>query len=263
MQLAVVPLQERDVQLIPEFTKTMVKPEIFPLTTFSCAGYPSYLHAGFRIPPHSRETHFTGVYSGNECKGFAEWRRFDSILFLNNFYLDPEIRKFGLGSQLLDCGIQYARQWNADSIMLDVFDWNTPVMEWYAQKGFQPAETIHWHTGNNPFVLRDNETHNENLSQSDFWIKDYAAAEAHQKAYSFSSFTAITGKGRYSVGRIGNHVFRLRIDSPDLDEQLLQGLAHLDGHRSLLALSKSERIQGFSRVCSSIRMQLSSSGYRS
>lgn len=247
-------LDENDVGSIGKLTETMVKPEVFPLTVFACSGYTDFLLAHYRVPPEWCEMTLLGVYVDGVYQGFAEWRRSDAMLLLNNFYIMPDARRAGLGARMLAHGVQLAAGLGCASVALDVFAWNADAIGWYARRGFVASGATYWHVGPNRYAGEG--------AQADFpfTVFDYAQAEAQHKLYGFSSFAVATGGGRHTVGRLGDHTYRLRVAADIVDEQVMMALATLDGSRSLFVLTPSEHVAGFAQLCHSLRMKLDVDG---
>lgn len=57
---------------------------------------------------------------------------------LTNLAVKQEMRKYGIGSKLLDaCEQHVVRSWNLDEIVLEVEDYNTRALDFYTNRGYK------------------------------------------------------------------------------------------------------------------------------
>lgn len=56
---------------------------------------------------------------------------------LDNLVVSSRYQKIGIGSMLVDCVIDWARDWNIDRVELKVYEKNEEALSFYANKGFE------------------------------------------------------------------------------------------------------------------------------
>jgi GNAT superfamily N-acetyltransferase len=64
---------------------------------------------------------------------YSTWK--GRCLYLEDFYLIPEERKNGLGSQLFDRVVKIAKEKNVKRMDWQVLEWNEPAIQFYKKKG--------------------------------------------------------------------------------------------------------------------------------
>ena len=72
----------------------------------------------------------------SEIVGFALYYRSYSTwkgrcLYLEDFYIKPEFRRGGLGSELFVRVVEVAKKWEVKRMDWQVLDWNEPAIEFY------------------------------------------------------------------------------------------------------------------------------------
>jgi GNAT superfamily N-acetyltransferase len=63
---------------------------------------------------------------------YSTWK--GRCLYLEDFYIQPEYRALGLGSQLFDLVVNVARERKVKRMEWQVLDWNEPAIQFYKKK---------------------------------------------------------------------------------------------------------------------------------
>lgn len=78
--------------------------------------------------------------SGQEIVGFAlyfyrysTWK--GKLLYLEDIYIKPEVRKHQLGTRLFEVLTQVAKEENCQRIVWQVLEWNDPALKFYEKLG--------------------------------------------------------------------------------------------------------------------------------
>ncbi|WMT42375.1 GNAT family N-acetyltransferase [Paenibacillus sp. D2_2] len=244
MKFQLRPLHENDIKYACQLLRSYMPEQVFKQTIFACTGYPAYLQAACKCGAHS-STLLIGAYSGDLLIGFAEWRRLEGMLVLNNLNVDIVYRKDGIGRQLMAYGEELARKEGIGKLALDVFSWNEHAHAWYLRLGFSEMGRTYWYEGDlvqSQAVSEDVTealSHNDDKDELAYVIDDYPMAEAHHIKYGFSSFRIRTKQHASVVGRLGQQYFRIQLQSGEWDggNHLTDVLIDLDPERKLLLLS--------------------------
>lgn len=72
---------------------------------------------------------------------FSTWK--GRCLYLEDFYVQPEYRKHGIGQQLFDAFIEEANRQNVSMAKWQILDWNEPALSFY-RKNQATIETNWW-----------------------------------------------------------------------------------------------------------------------
>lgn len=244
MNLQFGPLHEDDIHHACQLLRSYLPEQVYNRTIFACTGYAAYLQAACKCGPHST-TLLIGAYSGGTLIGFAEWRRMEQMLVLNNLNVDSAYRKEGIGGKLVAYGEELARKEGIGKLALDVFSWNEHAHAWYQRLGFSEEGRTFWYEGD--LVQSQNATEDvtsevartEGRDELTYVIDDYPMAEAHHLVYGFSSFRIRTIQTTTVVGRLGEQYFRIQMPSGQWDGcyHLTDVLFDIDPKRKILLLS--------------------------
>lgn len=71
---------------------------------------------------------------------YSTWR--GKVIYLEDLYVQPEFRSFGIGHKLMEAKLEYAKSINIKHLMLQVLDWNAPAIRFY--KTFQAQLDPEW-----------------------------------------------------------------------------------------------------------------------
>jgi ribosomal protein S18 acetylase RimI-like enzyme len=257
----VLPLEEKWLHLVAQMTRSWLHPDIWPLTLFSCPGYTDSLRENLKVPERQRSQFFYGAFMNGRLAGFAEWRMQTDSLLLNNLFVSPGNRGNGIGRMLVETGWKRALEDGLSSLDLDVFTYESKTVRWYREMGFLELHRRYWHTGTNPFTREDSEDGGagDYSRKGTFILQGFPQAEAVHRAFGFSSFEARTKAGIHQIGRLHQRYYRLCVENPELDTDLLSGLALLEPTRRLLVISPYSHMPDtvpLDPVCAGIRLRL-------
>ena len=238
------PLFSKDTEKIPKLIQSGIRADIFPLTIYSSGKYKCFINDRMKQP----ETKFIGAYQKNSLLGYAEWRLNDEEIFLNNIYIHDRHRGLGIGTQLLEYGINHFSISTTKFFSLDVFDDNKKAKIWYERIGLEKQHVTYWQISKQKeFGMNKRLVHASvsNLKEAD---------EQHAK-YGFSMLRILTERANYEIGRITNGYYRIHQLEALSDDRLRLTLNEMDPHRQLLFVSETPFVDDFETVCTSNRMK--------
>lgn len=64
---------------------------------------------------------------------YSTWK--GKVLYLEDLYIQPSYRRFGIGKMLFDRLILHAQQHNCQRVTWQVLDWNEPAVKFYEKIG--------------------------------------------------------------------------------------------------------------------------------
>lgn len=239
MNVQFCPLQEDDIYQACRLLQSSLPEHVYNQTLFSCAGYPAYLQAACRCGSHS-STLLIGAYIGNILIGYAEWRRMEQMLVLNNIHVDEAYRNGGIGKEFMAYGEKLAKKDGIKKLVLDVFWWNEQAYAWYQRLGFVEEGRTYWYERDlNKSLEADPEAPRDDKEVPAYIIDDYPMAEAHHFKYGFSSLRVRMKEKTSVVGRLGDQYYRIQLQNGEWEGYcpLTNVLMDLDQERRLLLLS--------------------------
>lgn len=65
-------------------------------------------------------------------QSYSTWK--GRCLYLEDFYIQPEFRRGGIGSRLFQEVVEIARKWGVKRMDWQVLDWNEPAIEFYKKQ---------------------------------------------------------------------------------------------------------------------------------
>lgn len=208
---------------------------LFPYTIYSRKGYETYVSDLISLNKSMSHTRFCVCKQNGKVIGFTETRQFPNVLFLNNIYIDAHFRGKGLGTELLKKSIQMTRDNSQESICLDVFNDNKKVLDWYLSLGLKRKYEQLW-------MLHRIEADNFKDNRLSWW-KLIKLSEANRlyDIYMFSEFIMETELKNYTIGKIGETLFKTTDISILNDISALEGLYYLDKNRILLIICEDNQ----------------------
>ncbi|MEZ4910619.1 MAG: GNAT family N-acetyltransferase [Saprospiraceae bacterium] len=72
---------------------------------------------------------------------FSTWK--GKCMYLEDFYIKPDFRQYGIGQMLFDAYVRRSRECGAKMLKWQVLDWNMPALKFYA-KNNAIIETEWW-----------------------------------------------------------------------------------------------------------------------
>lgn len=260
MNVQFCPLHENDIYQACRLLQSSLPEHVYNQTIFACQGYPEYLKSACKCGSHSA-TQLIGAYSGKHLIGFAEWRRMEQMLVLNNLFVDAAYRNSGIGGKLIAYGEELASRDGIKKLALDVFSWNEQAFAWYLRLGFSEECRTYWYVRDlKTSVEADPEFPTNDKELPAYIIDDYPMAEAHHLKYGFSSLRIRMKDKASVVGRLGEQYYRIQLQNGDWEgcSPLIDVLMEIDQERRLLLLSSDaymrERDPNLTLSTESIRM---------
>lgn len=211
-------------------------PSIRRYTIFDQVGCERFIEDQLRESTAWTGTHRWVVDGGDELIGVAEILRTPSSLFLNHIYVDRRWRGVGWGTKLLDVALSEEGD-STDKLGLDVALNNDAASRWYRSLGLKRQGEVYWHLLH-PDTLRSMCV---GRPESAF-TNDFSTAAQQMQRYGFGKFHIQTPIATYSVGILGNAIFRLADDRALSDPALLNCLGRIDSTRHALLIS-GERVE--------------------
>lgn len=236
--------QEADT--VAKLLRAAVPPAVRPLTIFGQHGLADWIRTTIRSSTSGAQSE--GVRFPNStilvttdedtvC-GAAEWRRDDSLLFLNAIAVSPSHRNRGRGRRLLHSGL--LRFDNVSHIALDVFEANVRAHDWYERLDFTRRATRNWLVS--PLDVGPVDTTTAPPSTAS--LQNASAADTQHERFGFSTlrFTVSPSSGpasQHEVGRLGSKYFRITNPSTLASPSIRTALLALNPSRSLLYLASN------------------------
>ncbi len=156
----------------------------------------------------------------------SAWRHAGERLLLNHLYILPNFRGQGFGTALIVEYLGRCRRPQEHHLALDVFLENERARSWYRSWGMQVESRTSWIRVRMP-----------NLVSSEGrkgCITGLSDADDAQAKFGFSQFRLQTDLRAYTVGRLGDSLFRVDTFSILDDPTALRALSRLDAGRQLL-----------------------------
>src|ERR1035437_3055966 len=195
------------------------------LLIYGCRGAPEYIRKQLASGIPSAESAYFVAQAPGGIIGAAELRRQPNRLLLNYIGVHPGYRGQHAGTTLLSAAVGMSGV-NSGQIELDVLDDNVRALQWYRRLGFTTrtsAEFLELATS-------------DGADEGPAYVSGLPQADLCQERFGFSKFNLITGKGTFSVGRIGETWFRLTDLAAIADPAVFPALNRLDPARRIFAI---------------------------
>ena len=191
--------EPRDAVQIADLFPRSSRPDIAQLLVLGCKGASEYIRMQLASRVPSAESVYFVAQSPDGIIGAAELRRQPNKLFLNDIAVHHGYRGKGVGALLLSAAVRMSGV-SSGQIGLDVFHDNVRALQWYSRLGFAISTSAEFLELAPPSAADEEPAYVSGLPQADLC----------QERFGFSRFDLITGKGTFSVGRIGETWFRDR-----------------------------------------------------
>lgn len=175
---------------------------------------------------------FFGYYNDSSLKGFVHLKEIGDSIFLNNFFVDPDIRGKGEGKRFLfETLSEIANLIPKKYFELDVFDSNSKVKDWYKNIGMNEVGRRYWY--------KDQDITNDHKKKEEFVFRN-------KDQNGFISYF------------LGNKKIATEVNSTTI---LVHGIEYIDFFRSFVAKTiiiicrEFLEIEEFELVDISIRMR--------
>jgi GNAT superfamily N-acetyltransferase len=200
----------------PEYTGALI---------YACMGAAEYIRMQIGCGILNAEALFVVARAADGMAGAAEIRRRPQGLFLNSIGVRAGYRGRGIGTALLAAAVKMS---GVDSgvIGLDALEESPGVLKWYGRLGFA------WRASAEFLELAPP----GDAAGKPAYVSGLPQADVCQKRFGFSMFHVSSGKGSFSVGRIGEAWFRLTDAAAAGDPAVFAALRLLEPGRRILAV---------------------------
>jgi hypothetical protein len=239
------PAESGDGAQIAHLFATIQSPETLDFTIWSspkCGVYVDALISGEM--PH-QDARLTVMRKGSEIGGAISIRRLEGSLFVDNVYVNQELRDLQLANVLIyDALCAFDREFRPQTLRCDVFEDQRVLLAWHRRlSGREEARRSWWRIPLSPGSATAGE------------ISGLDAAATDQARWGFSSFTVTTSTAVYTVGQLPKSYFRVNDARAGSDAELHSALYSLDPTRALFLLGSTNLpLPSESRVATSIRL---------
>jgi len=226
---------EADAAAIVAVIRQGFDPDLLARTIYGCRRVEHFVAGQIGAYSIGGETSFTvavdpqgivpqGIHPP-DIVGCAELRSIHDGLFLNYISVAPGRRGRGVAARLLAGAIEAARQPGQRQLHLDVLAHNESARAWYERLGCQRVSESAWWQ----WELQSGD-------HAPATIGSWPQAEACQQAFGFSQFVLRTEQACYTVGRLGDALFRITDVNATLDPRVSAALNKIDASRQVLAV---------------------------
>lgn len=220
------PAVPADSESIVAAIRAVFDTKILECFIYGCPGVTRYVAEQIAIQDRGGGTYFSVAEINGEFAAFVELRRLTNRLFLNYIAVKPDFQKHGLGNRVLSHGMSLTGTENYQEMALDVLGNNEIPRAWYERLGFRQESVTYW--WNLPLKAG---------VPSLVHLEKYAEAQAMQREYGFSQFDICIDRQRYSIGRLGDNLYRITESNALLLPGLMHILHELGPKRKILLLS--------------------------
>jgi GNAT superfamily N-acetyltransferase len=203
-------------------------PDVAQLLIHGCKGASEYIRMQVASGVPNAESAYLVAQAPDGILGAAELRRRPNGLFLNYIAVHPGHRGQRVATALLSAAVTMAGV-GSGQIALDVFHDNTPALQWYGSLGFKTGASAEFLELAPP----------GSADEAPAYVSGLPQADLCQERFGFSSFNLISGKGTFSVGRIGDTWFRLTDPAAVRNPAIFAALNLLDPGRRIFAVVPS------------------------
>lgn len=201
------------------------RPDLVRLLIYGCKGAAEYIRMQLAPAVPTTESIYIVAQVSGRIIGAAELRRQSNRLLLNYIAVQPGCRGQSVGAILFSAAVRMSGV-NSGQIELDVLHDNVAALRWYSRLGFTTRTSAEFIELAPPGEVDEEPAYVSGLAQADLC----------QERFSFSQFNLITGKGTFSVGRIGDTWFRLTDLAAVRNPTVFAALNLLDPGRRIFAV---------------------------
>jgi len=244
--MTVVPLDSGDARSLRRATELLASSlpaQCRGMAAYDADRYDAYLAAALAPGPSARTLHLRAVRMLGAVRAVADWRVGTDSLFLNGLAVREEDRGCGLGSLLLEDGVEMATRLGAALIALDVCLENAPAHALYAKWRFRPAGRQSW------IDLTDQAESEPASPPGRVTVLDWPTYTAHVDNYGFGDLTVRDERGvTWTIRVVGNVLrvplgLRMRDIAAVLPFTPKEAYAITPGTPSLDIIASFERLQ--------------------
>lgn len=188
------------------------------LSIYAYHGIADFIRQQIRIADMGADTVYAVAVSGSRVVGVVEMRRTPAALFMGYISVAPEARSAGVGKRLIAAAAAIAGPIGRQTMELDVLDIEDGAKTWYERMGFVMRYRGRWWL--QPL---------EKPAQPAMGLLcNYPQSETCHARYGFSTLNIRTAQGDYSIGRLGDELFRITQPAALTDPGVLTALCTLD-----------------------------------
>jgi ribosomal protein S18 acetylase RimI-like enzyme len=217
--------EPRDAAPIADLFCSVFSPDVVRLLIYGCKGAPEYIRMQLASAVPIGESAYFVAQAADRIVGAVELRRQSKRLLLNYIAVQPGCRGQRVGANLFSAAVRMSSV-HSGQIELDVLHDNAGAKRWYSRLGFATGASAEFIELAPPGEADEEPAYVSGLAQADLC----------QERFGFSQFSLITGKGTYSVGRIGDTWFRLTDPAAVRNPAIFAALNLLDPGRRIFAV---------------------------
>jgi ribosomal protein S18 acetylase RimI-like enzyme len=195
---------------------------------YGCNGIVKYLEDQLLISNEVNDASTFVAELNDDICAVAQFKRDpkNKIFYLNYICTKKLFRRQKLGPRLIKYSLDN-ESFAFDYVVLDVFDNNTPAINWYIGLGFNKNEEKLW-------TLVDPADHEEGCG----YLSGLPQSNICYREYGFSQLSLTTSTGTYSIGLLGEKYYRLSSASVFKDSAAIALLKKFDNGREFLLIGE-------------------------
>ena len=126
------------IKMVEEINRKMVNEGVEPYTNLENGFEEDYLDSFYE----NEDNIIFVAEHNNKVVGFLSVNNYkeDGYIYLDDYYIREEYRGKGIGSELMNMAISYAKEDHVDRIMTHVESANKSSIDFYKNRGFQTEE---------------------------------------------------------------------------------------------------------------------------
>ena len=126
------------IKMVEEINRKMVNEGVEPYTNLEKGFEEDYLDSFYE----NKDNIIFVAEHNNKVIGFLSVNNYkeDGYIYLDDYYIREEYRGKGIGSELMNMAIAYAKEDHVDRIMTHVESANKSSIDFYKNRGFQTEE---------------------------------------------------------------------------------------------------------------------------
>ena len=126
------------IKMVEEINRKMVNEGVEPYTNLENGFEEDYLDSFYE----NKDNIIFVAEHNNKVIGFLSVNNYkeDGYIYLDDYYIREEYRGKGIGSELMNMAISYAKEDHVDRIMTHVESANKSSIDFYKNRGFQTEE---------------------------------------------------------------------------------------------------------------------------
>ena len=217
--------EPKDAAQIADLFCSAFRPDFAQLLIYGCRGASEYIRMQLAPGLAPAESAYFVAQARGDIIGAAELKRQSNRLLLNYISVHLGYRGQRVGVTLFSAALRMSGV-NSGQIGLDVLHDNVSALQWYSRLGFATRTSAEFLELAPP----------SGVDKEPAYVSGLPQADLCQERFGFSKFNLITGKGTFSVGRIGDPWFRLTDLAAVGNPAIFAALNLLDPKRRIFAV---------------------------